>query len=99
MGEEALNGPFNEPDQYTEMVQVNDNALGARTVMQKTDYRPERLIWDKRTKVPFLVQRMGQYPDFSVVPEWNHPPYEKKCTSPWIGMGVAHKYNSFPIIY
>jgi hypothetical protein len=99
MGEAALNAPYETPDQFTELVQVNDNALGARTVMRPTNFQPGRLVWDTRQKVPFLAQRMGQYPDFSVVPEWNHPPYEDKPTSPWLGMGVAHKYNSFPIIY
>jgi hypothetical protein len=99
MGEAALNQPFETPDQFTELVPVNDNALGARTVMRPTSFRPQRLVWDTRQKVPFLVQRMGQYEDFSVVPEWKHPPYEEKCTSAWIGMGAAHKYNSFPIIY
>jgi hypothetical protein len=99
MGEAALNQPFETPDQFTELVPVNDNALGARTVMRPTSFPPQRLVWDTQQKVPFLAQRMGQYIDFSIVPEWSHPPYEEKCTSPWIGMGAAHKYNSFPIIY
>jgi hypothetical protein len=99
MGEEALGQPYETPDQYHQLLQVNDNALGARTVMRPVSYTKKRLIWDTKQKVPFLVQRMGNYPDFSVVPEWNHPPYEKKPTEPWIGIGMAHKYNSFPIIY
>jgi hypothetical protein len=99
MGEEATNGPYETPDQYTELIQVNDNALGARTVMRPTNFKPERLVWDTRQRVPFLLQRMGQYEDFSIVPECNHPPYETKPTEPWIGIGMAHKYNSFPIIY
>jgi hypothetical protein len=99
MGEEALHQPYETPDNYHELIPVNNNALGARTVMKSTDYRPKRLVWDTRSRVPFLVQRMGKYEDFSIVPEWNHPPYEKKPTEPWIGIGMAHKYNSFPIIY
>jgi hypothetical protein len=84
---------------HRQLLEVNNSPVGAHYINAPTDYRPGK-VFLKRQGVPFYVQRQTQYHDWSYVPEWHHPPYEKKPTDPWIGVGyMSHKFNTFPIIY
>jgi hypothetical protein len=84
---------------HRELVHVNNSAVGAHVIAVPSNIKTYP-VFLRHQGVPYYIQRQTQYHDWSYVPEWKHPPYEKHTSNPWLGqVGQAHKYNTFPIIY